>query len=69
MCIGYTPHWSTPFLGAVPFALIVAAIAFFVSLRFVDRRRAGWIAFGIGILAWVFFSVILIMFTGTLQRC
>ena len=70
MCIGYTPpHWSTPLLVAVPFALLLSGAVFLVSSRFVDRDRAVRYAIGVGFVGWLFFVVMLLPFTGTLQRC
>jgi peptidoglycan/LPS O-acetylase OafA/YrhL len=70
MCIGSTSsHWSVPFLMAVPCALLVAGVAYLVSVRFTDRHRARWIALAVGIVGWICMSVLFFAFTGTLQRC
>jgi uncharacterized membrane protein HdeD (DUF308 family) len=54
---------------AVPCALLVAGVAYLVSVRFTDRHRARWIALAVGIVGWICMSVLFFAFTGTLQRC
>lgn len=67
MCIGYiSPHWSVLLLQALIISVILAGMAFLVSVRFIGRRRAGWVALTVGIVGSVVVSFILVMFTGYL---